>query len=319
MALPGVENGRRMGAREQGDSALAGIMERMASRMLAGAAALAGAGESALGDARRIISFLHGRRSFRPRPDDLYVVSYPRSGTTWMQFMLHRLVGRDDRDFAHISQVSPWFERSLAVGSMTAADFERFPSPRIMKSHLPYGWLPRAGRYVYVWRDGRDVAVSYYHFYRSHLGCRDDFTTFFQRFLLGDLQYCSWFQHAADWMAHANDSEVLVVHYDELHRDRAAVLRRVAAHAGMAVSDDRIARVVAETSFEAMKRHESRFDHTTALLLERGQAPRSFLRHGTIGEGAAALDEGQHAAFEERLRRTTERAVRELRMSAFLH
>jgi hypothetical protein len=276
-------------------------------------------GEGILADGKRVCSFLRGRLEFRPRADDIYIVSYPRSGTTWMQLLLHRLVGRDDLDFAHISQVSPWFERSLAIGSMSAADFERFPSPRIFKSHLPYGWLPRAGRFVYVWRDGRDVAVSYYHFYRSHLGCRDDFPTFFGRFLRGELQYRSWFNHVGGWLVHAGAPETLVVRYEDLHQDHAAVLRRVAAHAGLAVSEERLARIAAETSFAAMKGQEAKFDHATALLLERRGAPGAFLRRGLPGEGAAALDATQVAAFEQRLRTSSVRPARQLRLSAFLH
>jgi hypothetical protein len=287
--------------------------------MLARAAALAGVGESLLGDAKRMCSFLKGRLEFRPRADDIYVVSYPRSGTTWMQLLLHRLAGRDALDFTHISEVSPWFERSLAIGSMSAADFERFPSPRIMKSHLPCGWLPRAGRFVYVWRDGRDVAVSYYHFYRSHLGFRDDFPTFFDRFLRGELQYRSWFDHVAGWLAQAGAADTLVVRYEDLHQDRAAVLRRVAAHAGLAVGEDRLARIAAETSFAAMKGQEAKFDHATALLLERRGAPGDFLRRGQPGEGSAVLDTSQVAAFEQRLRAGPTRPSRQLRLSAFLH
>jgi hypothetical protein len=111
---------------------------------------IANAGERALANTRRTLGFLRGRTEFVARNDDVYVVNYPRSGTTWMQFMLYRLAAGNDLDFSHISQVSPWFERSLAIGSMTAANFERFPSPRIMKSHLPYGWLDR-GRSGPAW------------------------------------------------------------------------------------------------------------------------------------------------------------------------
>ena len=272
-----------------------------------------------LADARRTCSFLRGRLEFRPREDDIYVVSYPRSGTTWMQLLLHRLVGRDDLAFTHISQVSPWLERSLAIGTMNAADFERFPSPRIIKSHLPCGWLPRPGRYLYIWRDGRDVAVSYYHFYRSHLGYRDDFARFWQRFLRGDLQYRSWFRHVAGWMAHASDPQVLVIRYEDLHKDCIAVLRRVAGHVGIAVSEERLTQIVAETSFTAMKGQETKFDHATALLLERGAESRGFLRRGVPGEGAVALDATQRAAFERRLCSTADRPSREMRLSAFLH
>jgi hypothetical protein len=295
------------------------VVRQILGQLFRRGAAIANAGEKALADAHRALGFLRGRTEFAARDDDVYVVSYPRSGTTWMQFMLYRLAGGNDLEFSHISQVSPWFERSLAIGSMTAADFGRFPSPRIMKSHLPYGWLPRPGRYVYVWRDGYDVALSYFNFYRSHLGYCDDFAAFFQLFLRGDLQYRSWFSHVAGWIAHAGDPRVLIVRYEDLHADRPAVLRRVARHLGMVVSEDRIAQTVAETSFATMKAAESKFDHATALLLERGMAPSAFLRNGRMGEGAATLNLDQRIAFERRLREAAGPPPRELHLSAFLH
>jgi hypothetical protein len=294
------------------------LVRRAVGRLFTSGANLAGAGERALGDVRRTLAFLRGRTEFRVRDEDVYIVSYPRSGTTWMQFMLLRLAGRTP-DFSHISQASPWFERSLAIGTMTAADFESFPSPRILKSHLPYGWLPRAGRYIYVWRDGCDVALSYFNFYRSHLGFRDDFATFFRRFLHGDLQYRSWFSHVAGWTAHAGDPGVLLVRYEDLHKDRAAVLRQVTAHLGMLVDEDRLTRVLAETSFEAMKATESKFDHSTALLLERGMASNAFLRRGRTGEGASRLNAEQRSAFDERMRTSQGVRPRELHLADFLH
>jgi hypothetical protein len=296
-----------------------GVVRRIAGRMLARAEAIAGAGESLLADARRTSSFLRGRIEFRPREDDIYVVSYPRSGTTWMQLMLHRLAGHDELDFTHISEVSPWFERSLAIGSMTAADLEALPSPRIMKSHLPYGWLPRPGRYIYLWRDGRDVAVSYFHFYRSHLGYRDDFASFFQRFLRGELQYRSWFDHVGGWTAPDVARDVLVVRYEEMLACRSTVLRRVAAHLDMRVSEQRLARVAAETSFEAMKAQESKFDHATALLLERGYAAGRFLRRGMPGEGEQTMDAGQQTAFTQYLRQARTPLTRYFHLAEFLH
>ena len=110
-----------------------------------------------------------------------------------------------------------------------------------------------------------------------------------------------------------------MVRYEDLHKDRATVLRRVASHLGMMVSEGEISRVLADTAFDAMKAVESKFDHATALLLERGMTPSAFLRHGRIGEGVGALAENQRAAFEARWRDATGISLRELHLSAFLH
>ena len=271
-----------------------------------------------LADARRVTNFLRGHLEFRPRADDVYVVTYPRSGTTWMQYMLHLLTTEGEIDFTHLGEVSPWYERSLAIGSMSAADFERYDSPRVFKSHLPWGWLPQPGRYVYIWRDGRDVAVSYYHFYRSHLGFRGDFDAFFERFLRGDVQYGSWFRHVSGWQAHAEDPNVHVLTYEALTRDRARALSEVAAFCGIEADDARLQSVLERSTFEAMKTIEAKFDHTTAVLLERGMQTRSFIRSGKVGSGELTLSSAQHQAFD-RLAERGDEPTRELNLPAFLH
>jgi hypothetical protein len=270
-----------------------------------------------LADARRVTNFVRGRLEFAPRADDIYVVTYPRSGTTWMQYMLHLLTTPGEQDFTHLNEVSPWFERSLSVGSMTADDFERYPSPRIFKSHLPWGWLPRPGRYLYIWRDGRDVAVSYYHFYRSHLGFRGDFDEFFERFLRGRVQYGSWFKHVSGWQAHAGDPNVHVLTYEALMRDRDGALLEVADFCRIDTDTERLRQVLERSSFEAMKKLETKFDHTTAVLLERGMQTRSFIRSGKVGTGELTLSASQHEAFTRAAEHPS--SMHELNLPAFLH
>ncbi|MBW2191981.1 MAG: sulfotransferase domain-containing protein, partial [Deltaproteobacteria bacterium] len=115
------------------------------------------------------------------------------------------LAHEDQPDPAHLTKVSPWFERSLAIGELTASDLKRFPSPRVFKSHLPREWLPDGARYIYVERDGVDVLVSYFHFYCAYLGFEGTLDDFHRRFMDGRVQYGSWFDHVAGWREHASD------------------------------------------------------------------------------------------------------------------
>ena len=294
----------------RGSTTLLRLSERSCARFTAVAA-----------DARRVSAFLRGRLEFRPRHDDIYVVTYPRSGTTWLLYMLHLLI-RDDRSFEHLSDVCPWFERSLAIGTHQAADFERLASPRLFKSHLSFGWLPPLGRKIYVVRDGGDVAVSYWHFYRSHLGFRGDFSEFFERFMHGKLQYGSWFKHVAGWQRHGGESNVLIVTFQDLLDDTPKALRRIAAFLRLSPSQLHLEAALQHGTFEAMKRDEGKFDHVTSLLRERGIRSDSFLRQGRAGSGQQALSAQQAARLRERAKRA-ERAWKrpdlEVDLAAFLH
>lgn len=248
-------------------------------------------------DAARTLRFVRGARAFQVRPDDVFLSSYPRSGTTWLQYLLHVLIHGRDTGFTHIAQVSPWYERSLARGYARAENFARLAGPRVFKSHLPYAWLPKGARYVYAVRDGRDVAVSYHQLYLSHLGSRDDFDVFFERFMRGRLQYGSWFDHVAAWQREAHRPAVHVVHYEQLSADLPRALKGLSAFLGLPRSEEELAEVARRCSFAAMRAEEHRFDHATAPEQGGRSGSGAFVREGRIGGYARVLSPAQRARF----------------------
>ncbi|WP_428262952.1 sulfotransferase domain-containing protein [Haliangium sp.] len=291
-----------------------------ASTLLGGCSSALDRATASLADAARTTKFLRGRLEFDARPDDVFVSSYPRSGTTWTQLIVYLLcTGDHGLGFEHLSQVSPWWERSLAWGNLDADDLARLPGPRIFKSHLPRRWLPRVGRCVYVHRRGEDVALSYYHLYRSHLGFEGSFEQFFERFLAGDLQYGSWFKHVAGWRAQRHDPRVFVLAYEDLKRDPVAHIGRLADFLDLRPSAAEVAEIARSTSFEAMKRNEDKFDHIGELRLGRGIQRGRFLRQGQTGQGRRALSEAQQRAFAAAARAPLHQPEREWRIPDFLH
>lgn len=253
-----------------------------------------------LDSARRIAKFLRGRMEVDVRPSDVFISSYPRSGTTLTQWILYLLTHDERPDPTHLTKVSPWFERSLAIGELDASDLDALPAPRIFKSHLPREWLPDGARYIYVQRNVLDVLSSYFHFYRAYLGFEGTFDDFHRRFVDGRVQYGSWFDHVAGWAEHASDPNVLIVQYEDLLADRKGSIERILGFLEWERDERSIDRAVIESGFDAMKRRESVFDHATALLLERGVRPQSFIRTGESGRGGDSLTEAQLREIRER-------------------
>jgi methylamine dehydrogenase accessory protein MauD len=232
--------------------------------------------------------------AFVPRPDDVFVVTYPRSGTTWMQMILYQLTTQGGMDFPHITTVSPWFERSLKDGTA----YDALPSPRVFKSHLPYRKIPGGPcKYIYVARDGKDVAVSYYHFYTTHMGFKGTFAEFFERFLRGEVHCGSWFRHVRGWWEHRHDPNVLFLRYEELAADLPGCLRKISAFCGVTIAPHRWPVILERCSFDFMKRHESQFDPLTAMLFERGFRANSHLRQGKAGAWGGHLSPRQVRRF----------------------
>lgn len=295
------------------------IHHRLAAALLERGGSALAALEQRTGDLRRVAAYAQGMLEFRPRADDIFIVTYPRSGTTWVQYMLHLLTrSGQEAPFEHISQVCPWFERSLAVGAVRAEDLEALPSPRVFKSHLPHAWLPSGVKVVYIQRDSLDVAMSYYHFYGSYLGYAGGLEPFLARFLRGDLQYRAWFDHVAGWRRRSGDPALCLLRYEALLADPGAGLGRLADFLGLSLSDDLRLLILGRCSFNAMKAQEHRFDFATELLLQRGTRRGAFLRQGRAGQGELEIPRDLREAFREREARMKGRRLPEWRLAAFL-
>src|SRR5579862_9101604 len=90
-------------------------------------------------------------------PKDIFVVAYPKSGVTWMQYLLAGLIFGIDARHAHDSLV-----QDLVPDVHQRTFYRRHMTPTFFKTHhLPQ---PEYRRVIYLVRDGRDVMVSYFHF-----------------------------------------------------------------------------------------------------------------------------------------------------------
>ena len=213
--------------------------------------------------------------------DDIFIVTYPKSGTTWMQMILYQLTSNGNMRFGHILQKSPFWEEMMRGNAIPP----RLTAPSIFKTHLSYKTMGKFPcKYIYVARDGKDVAVSYYYHYLNLMGFRGSFADFFYKiFLKGGYQDCTWFEHVYDW--HCNDKglNILFIKYEDMKRDIRGVIDRVVKFCGFHVDESTLQRVVECSSFAFMKKHEEKFDPATEYLYQRGIMPGNFLRKGELG------------------------------------
>ena len=114
-------------------------------------------------------------------PDDVFLVSYPRSGNTWTRFLIGNLIYQDEPvTFANIESRLPeiYFNPDRVL--------RRLPRPRILKSHECF--QPHYRRIIYIVRDPRDVAVSFYHHHIKAGNIAEDYpiADFVPRFIAGE-------------------------------------------------------------------------------------------------------------------------------------
>ncbi|CDQ85722.1 unnamed protein product, partial [Oncorhynchus mykiss] len=102
---------------------------------------------------------------------------------------------------------------------------QELTSPRLIKSHLPYRFLPTAmhngeSKVIYMARNPKDLVVSYYQFHRSlrTMSYRGTFQEFCRRFMNDKLGYGSWFEHVQEFWEHRMDSNVLFLKYEDMYK-----------------------------------------------------------------------------------------------------
>jgi len=218
-------------------------------------------------------------RHFTVFPDDTFLVSYPKSGNTWVRFLLANLIYPNETvGFANINRLLP------APGVLSKRFLRKLPRPRILKSHEPFE--VRFRKVVYLVRDPRDVAVSEYHFdlKKRYIDADVSLEQFVKRFIAGETSsYGSWWEHAASWIAarHGNPA-FLLVRYEDLLSDSIGETGKIAEFLGIQAGPERLRAAVERSSADRMRKLEKQqADQWTGTRNTRKEIP--FVRAAKSG------------------------------------
>lgn len=243
--------------------------------------------------ARRRLGLAGAGRNVTVRDDDVFVVSYPKSGNTWTRFLIGNLLRPEDPvTFANVEQRVPDIYKN------TDRKLWRMPASRVLKSHEYLD--PRYGNVVFVVRDPRDVALSYYHHHVRKRRIEEDYPLerYVSRFVSGDLNvFGSWGENVGGWLgARKEDARFLLLRYEDMLQCPAHELGRVAAFLSVRADEERLARAVESSSAERMRELERTESWKAA---KKSREDRAFVRSATAGGWRTGLPEGSAAAIEE--------------------
>ncbi|XP_052810646.1 sulfotransferase 4A1-like isoform X1 [Mya arenaria] len=202
------------------------------------------------------------------RPDDIWVCTHPRSGTTLTQEMSY-LIETLDFETANNVYLDDRFpmidildDRLPFYRSVKHA--EQMSSPRFIKCHLPYFLLPEQlrqgkGRIIYIARNPKDVVASYYRLQKwTDIEAEQDssWDKFIDLFVQGKSLYGPWTKHVLGYWENRTKDNMLYLKYEDLVQDLPGHVRTIAAFLNKELSENDIDRICKHCHVESMRSNE---------------------------------------------------------------
>ncbi len=217
------------------------------------------------------------------RESDVFLGSYPRSGSTWLRFTLFELLSGQPATFESVNQ----FMRGPGTHNLGLAALPN--AGRFLSTHEAYRSEYHRG--VYLVRDVRDVVTSEFWYEKERgFGCHD-FGDYLHKMLTGQKKYGSWQNHASSWLDSetARSGNLKVIRYEDMRRDPEPVLADLLQFLGRPTEPSVIRRAVENNALESMRAKEDALHKKPQQVRfpEKPAAPANedgrFVRQGLVG------------------------------------
>ncbi|CAF1161929.1 unnamed protein product [Rotaria sordida] len=193
--------------------------------------------------------------NYKAQSDDIFLVVYPKSGTTWMQVILYTLMNDGE---AFDNSMSEYFARTPFLELVGERGIKNMHRPCVIKTHLPFNRVSyhKNAKYICVVRNPKDVCVSLYYFLFKIFGIQSNqtlFDAFFEDFINGNVPFGVYFEHPHSIWQHKDDANVFLTSYEEMKRDLPEVIDRIAQFMNIELSDNLLEHIATYSSFNYMK------------------------------------------------------------------
>uniref|UniRef100_A0A8C5PU41 Sulfotransferase n=1 Tax=Leptobrachium leishanense TaxID=445787 RepID=A0A8C5PU41_9ANUR len=248
---------------------------------------------------------------FQVLDDDVYIVTYPKSGTNWMIEILSLL--KKDGDPTWCNDVLIWLRAPWYETREGQSQIKDVLPPRVVTSHLPFhifakSFFKSKAKIIYVLRNPRDIIVSLYYFSKiiCHYKNPASFDKFFEDFVHGNLLYGSWFDHVKGWMQMKDNSNFFYITYEELQEDCQGSVKKICNFLQKDYDAKLIESVVKHSSFHAMKNNkmsnyslatEEFIDHSKGSFMRKGLGLLRCIDEKETARSCPAVTLQSHSAF----------------------
>ncbi|XP_012385551.1 amine sulfotransferase-like [Dasypus novemcinctus] len=250
------------------------------------------------------IDQLENADDFEIRDDDVFIITYPKSGTIWTQQILSLIYFEEHRNKTEnvvTMDRAPFFEYNIHK-----LDFSKISSPRIFTSHLPYYLVPKGlknkkAKVIYIYRNPKDVLISYFHFTNLvvKLQATKNLEQFMNRFLDGKVIGSLWFDHIRGWYEHKHDFNIMFMKYEDMKKDLRSSVVKICSFLEKELNEEELDSVVKQATFRNMKSDpQANYDHIIKEEIGTRTNDGFFMRKGTIGDWKCHFTVEQSERFD---------------------
>ncbi|KAJ7312166.1 hypothetical protein JRQ81_006511 [Phrynocephalus forsythii] len=231
-------------------------------------------------------------------------------GTTWMQQILTLIYSSGDPE--PVTTVPNWARVPWLEHTYFEEVLQEKEGSRLLTTHLPQPVLDTALRtakpkVIYVARNPKDVAVSYYHFCRMAKFLPDpgSFDEFLRSFLDGTVHYGSWFEHVKGWLGCKEELGIFYITYEELHQELEASVEHLSTFLDRPFQEDLVGSIRKHCSFASMSENAMvNGSLVSQEILDRTKS--QFMRKGIVGDWRNHFSALQNMLFDEKYQQEME-------------
>lgn len=259
---------------------------------------------------RQIQGVLSFQKHFKSLDNDIFLVSTPKSGTTWLKAIIFSLLNRstfpDTKNNHPLLTTNPHVlvpfleyhyieSNEVHVPELSSISKACFDRPRLFSTHLPYVSLPEsvktsACKLVYLCRNPKDIFVSLWHFtnrLRPKSWTQNSLEESFEKFCNGVSLYGPFWDHSLGYWKVSSErpEKVLFLNYDDMRKEPFSHVRKLAEFIGFPFTVEEeangdVVRILELCSFDNL----SNLEVNKSGKLSSGEENKAFFRRGEVGD-----------------------------------